>query len=255
MCSPDFNLKSAIGNLKLAMVLSYPSSLKIMDEHLRIEFNEWARAGRGEGMEKGHRPVGQQAIELMDIPADARVLDLGCGSGWASRLMAEKAPRGKVIGIDISDEMVQLAADTAIEFSNIEFKVASAEGLPFNDNEFTHVFSMESLYYYSNMLAALKEVNRVLGNGGRFVTVVDLYLENEPSHQWIPTLNVPVQLLSIPDYRSVLEEAGFVNVRDQRLFDPKPIPDDYSGGSFKTREDYVLYKQNGSLMLSAEVRK
>lgn len=226
-----------------------------MDEHLRIEFNEWARAGRGEGMEKGHRPVGEQAIELMAIPLDARVLDLGCGSGWASRLMAEKAQRGKVIGIDISDQMVQLAADTSKEFTNIEFKVASAEALPFSDDEFTHIFSMESLYYYSNMLVALTEVNRVLGDGGRFVTVVDLYVENEPSHQWIPTLNVPVQLLSIPDYRKVLAEAGFVNIQDQRLFDPKPIPDDYSGGSFKTREDYVLYKQNGSLMLSAEVRK
>ena len=226
-----------------------------MDEHLRIEFNEWARAGRGEGMEKGHRPVGEQAIELMEIPADARILDLGCGSGWASRLMAEKAQRGKVIGIDISDEMVQLATNTSKELSNIEFKVASAEALPFRDNEYTHVFSMESLYYYSNMLAALKEVYRVLDDGGRFVTVVDLYFENEPSHQWIPTLNVPVQLLSIPDYRKFFEQAGFVNVQDRRLFDPKPIPDDYSGGSFNTREDYVLYKQNGSLMLSAEVRK
>jgi SAM-dependent methyltransferase len=226
-----------------------------MDEQLRIEFNEWARAGRGEGMEKGHRPVGEQAIELMEIPAGARILDLGCGSGWASRLMAERAQLGKVIGIDISDEMVQLATNTSKDFSNIEFKVASAETLPFIDNEFTHVFSMESVYYYSNMLAALKEVYRVLGDGGRFVTVVDLYFENEPSHQWISTLNVPVQLLSIPDYRDVFEEAGFVNVKDRRLFDPKPIPDDYSGGSFKTREDYVLYKQNGSLMLSAEVRK
>jgi hypothetical protein len=114
---------------------------------------------------------------------------------------------------------------------------------------------MESLYYYSNMLSALRDVYRVIANGGSFVTVVDLYLENEPSHQWIPTLKVPVQLLSIPEYRSVLAEAGFVNVQDRRLLDPKPIPDDYSGGSFKTREDYVLYKQNGSLMLSAEVRK
>ena len=226
-----------------------------MDEQLRIEFNEWARAGRGEGMEKGHRPVGEQAIELMEIPAGARILDLGCGSGWASRLMAGKAQLGKVIGIDISDEMVQLATDTSKDFSNIEFKVASAEALPFSDNEFTHVFSMESLYYYSNMPAALKEVYRVLDDGGRFVTVVDLYFENEPSHQWIPTLTVPVQLLSIPNYRNVFEEAGFVNVKDRRLFDPKPIPEDYSGGSFKTREDYVLYKQNGSLMLSGEVRK
>jgi SAM-dependent methyltransferase len=225
-----------------------------MDEHLRIEFNEWARAGRGEGMEKGHRPVGEQAIELMALPADARVLDLGCGSGWASRLMAERANLGKVVGIDIADEMVQLAAKTSTQFSNVEFRVASAEALPFEDNEFSHVFSMESLYYYSNMLSALREVYRVIANGGSFVTVVDLYLENEPSHQWIPTLKVPVQLLSIPEYRSVLAEAGFVNVQDRRLLDPKPIPDDYSGGSFKTREDYVLYKQNGSLMLSADVR-
>jgi arsenite methyltransferase len=226
-----------------------------MDEHLRIEFNEWARAGRGEGMERGHRPVGEQAIQLMDIPANAHVLDLGCGSGWASRLMAQKASAGKVIGVDIADEMVQGAADSSKGFSNLEFKIASAESLPFADKEFSHVFSMESLYYYSNMLAALRGVYRVLGNGGRFVTVVDLYLENEPSHQWIPTLNVPVQLLSIPDYREIFQQAGFVNVEDRRLFDPKPIPDDYSGGSFKSREDYVLYKQNGSLMLSAEVQK
>jgi SAM-dependent methyltransferase len=226
-----------------------------MDEHLRIEFNEWARAGRGEGMEKGHRPVGEQAIELMNIPADARVLDLGCGSGWASRLIAEKAILGKVIGIDIADEMVQLAADSSKQFSNVEFRVASAESLPFSDGEFTHVFSMESLYYYSNMLTAVTEVYRVLADGGKIVTVVDLYRENEPSHQWIPTLNVPVQLLSIRDYRDLFEQAGFVNVQDRRLFDPEPIPDDYSGGSFKTRDDYVLYKQNGSLMLSAEVQK
>jgi hypothetical protein len=95
----------------------------------------------------------------------------------------------------------------------------------------------------------------VLENGGLFVTVIDLYLENSPSHQWIPNLKVPVHLLGIPDYRSMLEQLGFINIKDQRLYDPTPVPDDYSGSSFKTREDYLLYKQNGSLMLSAEVVK
>ena len=226
-----------------------------MDEHLRVEFNEWARAGRGEGMEKGHRPVGEQAIERMHLPSTARVLDVGCGSGWATRLMAEKANEGNVMGIDIADEMVQLAAESSSSFQNVEFRVATAEELPFSDNEFTHTFSMESLYYYSNMIAALREIRRVLVDGGTFVTVIDLYLENAPSHQWIPTLKVPVHLLGIPDYRLMFEETGFVNVVDERLRDPKPIPDDYSGGSFETREDYVLYKKNGSLMLTAEVRK
>jgi arsenite methyltransferase len=226
-----------------------------MDEHLRLEFNEWARAGRGEGMEKGHRPVGQQAIERMQLPRDAQVLDVGCGSGWATRLMAEKAADGNVVGIDIADEMVQLARDSSSSFKNVEFKVATAEELPFRDSEFTHAFSMESLYYYSNMVGAMREILRVLGDGGILVTVIDLYLENIPSHQWIPTLKVPVHLLGVPDYRSMFADVGFVNIKDERLLDPTPVPENYSGGSFKSREDYLSYKANGSLMLTAEVRK
>jgi SAM-dependent methyltransferase len=226
-----------------------------MDEHLRLEFNEWARAGRGEGMEKGHRPVGEQAIAQMALGPDARVLDVGCGSGWASRLIAERVPQGHVMGIDISDEMVQLASNSSTNFPNVEFKVASAEALPFADNEFSAAFSMESIYYYSNMLAALREIHRALENGGKFVSVIDLYLENRPSHQWVETLKVPVHLLGIPEYRSLLQEAGFVNVKDARLIDPTPVPEGYSGSSFKTREDYVEYKENGSLLLTAEARK
>ena len=225
------------------------------DEKLRVEFNEWARAGKGDSMERGHRPVGEQAIVKMQIPANAVVLDVGCGSGWAARLIATQASQGHVIGIDVSDEMIRVASDQSKGFPNLEFKVASAEALPFDDAKFSHAFSMESLYYYSNMVAALREIHRVLADGGVFVTVIDLYLENSPSHQWIPTLKVPVHLLGIPDYRTLFEEAGFVNVKDARVRDPKPVPADYSGGSFATRDDYVLYKENGSLMLTGEVRR
>jgi ubiquinone/menaquinone biosynthesis C-methylase UbiE len=225
----------------------------VTDERLRLEFNEWARAGRGEGMEKGHRPVGEQAIELMAIPADARVLDVGCGSGWASRLMAASAVNGRVVGIDIADEMIRLAGETSSSFPNTEFQVASAEKLPFSDGEFSHAFSMESLYYYADMPGALREIRRVLEPGGLFVTVVDLYLENRPSHQWVEDLKVPVQLLSTAQYRMLFEEAGFRDVRDRRLLDPTPVPENYSGGSFKTREDLVEYRASGSLMISGEV--
>lgn len=226
-----------------------------MDEHLRIEFNEWARAGRGEGMEKGHRPVGEQAIERMHLSPKSQVLDVGCGSGWATRLMAAKATRGRVVGIDISDEMVELSRSSSGAFSNIEYRIASAEALPFRNDEFTHAFSMESLYYYSNMLAALREIHRTVAPGGLFVTVIDLYLENLPSHRWIEELKVPVHLLGIPEYRTMLQETGFVNIKDQRLHDPAPVAEQYSGSSFTNREEYLQYKQNGSLMLTAEVRK
>ena len=117
-----------------------------MDERLRVEFNEWARAGRGQSMERGHRPVGEQAIAGMRVAEDSRVLDVGCGSGWAARLLAGYAKRGLVVGVDISDEMVELARALSKEFSNVEFRVGSAERLPFADRYFTHAFSMESLY-------------------------------------------------------------------------------------------------------------
>jgi arsenite methyltransferase len=229
-----------------------PSTDVPNDERLRLEFNDWARAGRGASMEKGHRPVGAQAIELMDLPSNARVLDVGCGSGWATRLMADKAQAGRVVGIDIADEMIAIARETSASFSNVDFHVASAEKLPFQDDEFTHAFSMESLYYYADVLVALKEIKRVLEPGGIFVTVIDLYEENTSSHQWIKQLKVPVHLLSIPEYRSLFERAGFINVRDQRLHDPTPVPESYTSGSFKSRADYVLYKETGSLMLSGQ---
>jgi hypothetical protein len=114
---------------------------------------------------------------------------------------------------------------------------------------------MESLYYYSNCIAALRELHRTVKPGGVFVTVIDLYLENAPSHEWIPTLKVPVHLLGIPDYRSMFEEVGFVNVSGQDACTIHSRPRKVFGGSVKTREDYVLYKQNGSLMLTAEVAK
>jgi arsenite methyltransferase len=226
---------------------------KRTDDFLRVEFNGWAKAGRGSSMEKGHRPVGKHAIKLMEIPADGRLLDVGCGNGWATRLMAQQASHGRVVGIDISDEMIDLARESSAGFPNVEFREASAEKLPFAEAEFTQAFSMESLYYYADVLRALKEIRRVLKSGGTFACVVDLYEENRPSHQWIPDLKVPVHLLSIAEYRSLFEAAGFVTVRDQRLYDPTPVPEDYAGGSFKTREDFLEYRASGSLLITGEV--
>src|SRR5260370_7967650 len=126
-------------------------------EQLRNEFNEWARAGKGESMEKGHGPVGRQAIQLMRVPADARVLDVGCGSGWATRLLAEQAVNGHVTGGDISDEMIRVARESSTTFPNADFEVASSGQLPFTDNEFPHAFPIELFDYYSAILKALTQ--------------------------------------------------------------------------------------------------
>jgi SAM-dependent methyltransferase len=224
------------------------------EERLRLEFNEWAAAGRGASMERGHLPAGAQAIASMALPPDAHVLDLGCGSGWATRLMAGYASGGRVIGLDVSDEMVRLARASSSGVDNVDFYVGGAERMPFNNEEFTHAFSMESIYYYPDVGAALKEVHRVLMPGGLFVAVVDLYHENAPSHQWIPQLKVPVHLLSISQYRSLFEGAGFRAFDNDRLIDTTPVPADYTGG-FSSHEDFVRYREAGSLMISGRAAK
>jgi hypothetical protein len=105
------------------------------------------------------------------------------------------------------------------------------------------------------MLQALKEIHRVLVPNGLFLTVIDLYKENAPTRQWIDQLAVPVQYLSIADYKKLFADAGFDDCRDERLIDPTPIPEHYTGGSFKSREDLVEYRDAGSLMLSGRAHK
>ena len=60
---------------------------------MRHEFNQWAEAGKGEEMENHHISITEQTLALMDLKPGERVLDLGCGAGWASRLLARAGRR------------------------------------------------------------------------------------------------------------------------------------------------------------------
>jgi SAM-dependent methyltransferase len=224
------------------------------EEQLRIEFNEWAHAGRGESMEHGHRPIGEQAIAAMGITPQSRVLDLGCGSGWASRLIEGEYGAESVTGIDVSDEMIRVAQGASTDFPGIEYRVASAADLPFPAGEFTHVFSMESLYYYPEPAAALKEVFRVLKPNGLVCVVVDLFKENEPTKYWVDKLKVPVQFLGESEYRTLFENAGFRNVETQHLIDPTPVEPELQSDWFRSSSDYIRYREIGSLMITGSAK-
>ncbi len=217
---------------------------------MRLEFNDWARAGRGAGMEKGHRPVGEQAIELMGIPADARVLDVGCGSGWATRLMAEKARDGRVVGIDIADEMIKLAREelqARFRTSNFRWPAPRNFRLP--------AASLATRSRWSRSITtltccvALEEIKRVLEPGGSSLPSSISIRRTRRHDQWVEQLKVPVQFLSIAQYRSLFERAGFVNVLDRRLYDPAPIPADYRAALSRRAKIIVDYRAAGSLMI------
>src|SRR5689334_10001497 len=77
---------------------------------LRNEFNRWAQRGLGDTMESEHMWFAEEALSGMNISSADSVLDLGCGGGFACRLIATRSGElCRVIGIDVSDEMVRYA--------------------------------------------------------------------------------------------------------------------------------------------------
>ncbi|HQR37797.1 MAG TPA: class I SAM-dependent methyltransferase [Blastocatellia bacterium] len=223
------------------------------EKALRNEFNEWADAGRGERMARSHRPATEQAIEQLAIERDTHALDLGCGIGWAVRLMAARCPNGSATGVDISDRMIELARLSPDNPPNVRFDVGTAERLPYGDGAFNRVLSVESIYYYDDIEAALAEVAHVTAVGGAIALLVDYFEENVESHRWAADIAVPMQLLSAPAYEELLRKAGFDEVASTRLLDPSPLPDRASFTpvwGFDTWEQLERYKREGTLSVT-----
>src|SRR5437879_13924993 len=90
-------------------------------DSLREEFNRWAEAGRGEGMEQEHLPIMLPVLEKMRLTPTDSVLDVGCCAGWLSRRLAKLVPEGRVVGMDISDEMIRYSRRTSRDFGKFIF--------------------------------------------------------------------------------------------------------------------------------------
>jgi len=221
------------------------------DQKLQQEFNQWAAAGRGDEMEDHHSDITDQTIALMNIQPTDRILDLGCGTGWASRRLARMASAGEVVGLDVADEMLHRAEEASSDFNNIRYVWGSAENIPALDGLFTKVLSVESFYYYADQNKALRELKRVMAPGGQLFILINLYKDNHYSLRWVGELKVPVQALSEAEYISLLERHGFRNVEAHRIPDRSPSPDVYSGKWFKDADELKDFKRIGALLLIA----
>ena len=181
------------------------------DERLRQEFNQWAEQGRGEEMEHHHISITEQTLALMDLKPGERVLDLGCGAGWATRLMAQSVAGGErpgqVIGLDVSDEMIRRARANSKDHDNVMFVVGSAQQIPWDENFFDKVLSVESFYYYADQERALAELFRVMAPLGKLFILINLYKDNAYSLRWVDELKVPVQVRSEQEYVELSEGA------------------------------------------------
>jgi len=226
------------------------------DDKLQQEFNRWAEAGRGEGMERDHLNITEKTVRLMDLRPGERVLDLGCGSGWATRLLARlvsEGPQGfgQVVGVDISDEMIRRARTASKDFENIMFVWGSAQQIPWEENFFDKVLSVESFYYYPDQDRVLAELFRVMAPHGRLFILINLYKDNPYSLRWVDELKVPVHARSEAEYVQMLKAHTFENVEAVRIPDDTPTPDVYTGKWFKNAEELRDFKRIGALLLMA----
>jgi 2-polyprenyl-3-methyl-5-hydroxy-6-metoxy-1,4-benzoquinol methylase len=109
-------------------------------QSLREEFNRWAESGRGDGMEQDHLPITLPVIEKMRIGPTENVLDVGCGSGWLSRRISKLTPDGRVVGMDVSDEMIRVARRSSLDHHNVQFITGEVAAIPQEASLFTQAF-------------------------------------------------------------------------------------------------------------------
>jgi arsenite methyltransferase len=218
-------------------------------EILREEFNRWADAGRGEGMEQDHLPIALPMLEKMRLAPTDNVLDVGCGAGWLSRRVAKLVPQGRVVGMDVSDEMIRHARRASADFENLLFVAGEAAEIPWEANFFSHVVSVESAYYWPDPAAGIREILRVLEPGGSAWILINYYRDNPHSHQWGTLLAVKTHLLSAAEWCELFREAGFAGSLHERIVDPSPTPDVYTGRWFRDAAQLRAFKTEGALLV------
>ncbi len=171
---------------------------------------------------------GEKLVEYAKVNEGATLLDVAFGKG-ASLFPATQSvgEKGKVIGIDFSEEMVKETQSLVSlkDLSNVKVIQMDAEKLEFEDNRFDNVLCGLSTSFFSDSLGAVDEMYRVLRDGGRIGLstwkkrekkgILDkVYTELFPQNKNCNLNNIP----SRPDFGSVdgvekiLKNAGFKNI-------------------------------------------
>jgi len=114
-------------------------------------------------------------LSLLDIRQDDRVLEVGCGPGALIQALAAKATEGFVAGVDPSPIMLQQTARRnaeAIREGRVRLQLGSAMALPFEDASFDKALSANSLPFWPDQEAGVKEMWRVLKSGGMIAIIL-----------------------------------------------------------------------------------
>ncbi|MBK5262308.1 MAG: methyltransferase domain-containing protein [Peptostreptococcaceae bacterium] len=165
-------------------------------------------------------------LENLDVRKGETILDLGCGRGEETILMARMTGLdGKAIGLDLTKEMVSVAIDRATfeNIANAVFVQGDIENLPFSENHFDGVASNCVINHAKDKDKVYREIYRVLKPGGRFVVAdaVTKYplpaeVKNDPE-AWAQCYGGSV---TEEEYMKAITNAGFstIDILDKREY-------------------------------------
>ncbi|WP_348606829.1 class I SAM-dependent methyltransferase [Halobaculum rarum] len=222
---------------------------------VREEFDAWAADGRDKGMEERHWHTAKHVLARMPVEDGDRVLDLGTGSGYALRALAESTGMARGYGLDGAPEMANNAREYALDASSaadLGFVVGDFGQLPFADDSLDHVFTMEAFYYSADPHETLREIARVLQPGGTFYCAVNYYDENVHSHDWQEHISVDMTRWDAGEYRAAFREAGLHVAEQDNVADRDidiPAAEEFPTENWDTREAMVeRYREFGTLL-------
>jgi SAM-dependent methyltransferase len=152
---------------------------------------------------RGRRTVLEGVIAELGLPAHARILDAGCGSG---RNMVELARHGAVTGVELSQTSVELARARGAG----EVLAGSVLQTPFEADSFELAASLDVIEHLEDDLAALRELRRIVAPGGALLVTV-------PAYPWLwsghDEINHHHRRYTRRSLQAVAEQAGWQQVR------------------------------------------
>lgn len=156
-----------------------------MPQHRDVQaFEERAASYESGRHGRLHKEISDRVVELAlrQSPAPRRVLDVGCGTGYALRLLADRLPQAsEFLGLDAARNMVEVARSASSD-ERLGFVHAKAERLPLCDGVFDLVVTTTSFDHWPDQARGIRECARVLAPGGMLV------LTDQFSHMLWPTM-------------------------------------------------------------------
>jgi MPBQ/MSBQ methyltransferase len=155
----------------------------------------------------------KELIKLSGFTPDMHILDVGCGIGGSTRRLAHETGC-RVTGIDLSDEYIDTAqrlTELLAMQDRVDFCASSALDLPFDDDSFDGVWSLQMNMNVEDKLAWLKETYRVLKPGGRAILYEVCGNKNVPLYFPVPWAQDSSMSFLVPpqSFRDVVTSAGF----------------------------------------------